>query len=540
MILIRLILREIPENLRSIALMATLSAIATTALLALVEAASKAAQGEGAGPRLAFMFVITVALFGVTHNYVLITASQDVERLINRLRVRVFEAVRLSDLPTVERIGRPALESALTQSTQTLASTLPLLVIAGQQALMLLFLGGYMAWLSPVACLLAFGFAGFALATRFARMRHLGREMNEAAYTETAVFEGLTDLIDGFKEVRMSRGRAAALRADLLGRSAKAKQVNTAMKAKWGWEFALLQAMFFVLIGLMVFAVPLFTETFHKVVVPAVTVALFIVGPIGTLAHVAPMLMQTECALADIEAMCERLAAASSDEPRDGIGSPVPIPESIVLADAGFTYRDVLGHDLFGIGPLSVEFRAGEIAFITGGNGSGKSTMMRLLTGLVPLDTGTLSADGVPIDGLRRSAYRDHISAVFSDFHLSRRLLGIPAIDPERARMLIERMGMADKVSLRDGAFSTIALSTGQRKRLALIVAELEDKPIIVLDEWAADQDPHFRRAFYEEILPDLRARRKIVICVTHDDRWFHVADHIHHMSEGRFVGGVT
>ena len=536
MILIRLVLREVPENLRSIILMATLSAISTTALLALVEAASKAAEGEGASARLVLMFLITVMLFGVTHNYVLITASQDVERLIHRLRVGVFEAVRHSDLPTVEGIGRAALEGALTQSTQTLATTLPLLVIAGQQALMLVFLGGYMAWLSPLACLLAFGFASVALITRLARMRSLGREMNEAAHTENAVFDGLTDLLDGFKEVRMSRARADALRADLIGRSAEARRANTAMKARWGWEFALLQAMFFMLIGLMVFVVPLFTQNFHQVVVPAVTVALFIVGPIGTLAHVAPMVMQTESALADIEGMRKRLADVSSDEPRDGSGPPVPAPQSIVLAAASFAYRDREERELFAVGPLSVEFRAGEIAFITGGNGSGKSTMMRLITGLVPLASGTLLADGVPIDGPLRPAYRDNISAVFSDFHLSRRLLGIASVDPERAAALIGRMGMADKVCLRDGAFSTVALSTGQRKRLALIVAELEDKPIVVLDEWAADQDPHFRRAFYEEILPDLRSRGKIVICVTHDDRWFHVADHIHHMSEGKFV----
>lgn len=534
-ILVRLVLREIPENLRSIAAMAVLSAIATAALLALVEAASKAVQAGGAGPRLLLMFVITVLLFGVTHNYVLITASQDVERLIHRLRVGVFDAVRGTDLPTIERLGRAALEGALTQSTQTLAASLPLLVVATQQGLMLVFLAVYLAWLSPVACLLAFGFAAIAVATRLARMRILGRDMNNASKAEDAVFEGLTDLLDGFKEVRLSRARAAALRRDLVGRSAEARRINTAMKAKWGWEFALLQAMFFVLIGLMVFAVPLFTQSFHLVVVPAVTTALFIVGPVGTLAHVVPMLAQTENALDTIETMRQRLAATSTDEPRDGSGPAVVAPSSIALHDAGFSYRDADGRPQFAVGPLTVEFRAGEIAFVTGGNGSGKSTMLRLLTGLVPLETGTLCADGVPIDGSRRPNYRDHISAVFSDFHLSRRLLGIEALDGERAGALIERMGMADKVALRDGAFTTVALSAGQRKRLALIVAELEDKRIIVLDEWAADQDPHFRRAFYEELLPDLKARGKMVICVTHDDRWFHVADRVHHMNEGRF-----
>jgi len=130
--------------------------------------------------------------------------------------------------------------------------------------------------------------------------------------------------------------------------------------------------------------------------------------------------------------------------------------------------------------------------------------------------------------------YRNRISAIFSDFHLSRRLYAVKEPDPIKISTLLKRLEMHDKVTVRDGSFSTIDLSTGQRKRLALIVAELEDKQVIVLDEWAADQDPHFRRIFYEELLPDLKARGKIVICVTHDERWFHIADRIYKMNEGR------
>jgi putative pyoverdin transport system ATP-binding/permease protein len=140
----------------------------------------------------------------------------------------------------------------------------------------------------------------------------------------------------------------------------------------------------------------------------------------------------------------------------------------------------------------------------------------------------------VPLATDQMQDYRDRISAIFSDYHLSRRLYCIDNPDPARIDRLLERLDMQHKVTVRDGAFSTIDLSTGQRKRLAFVVAELEDKPVIVLDEWAADQDPHFRRIFYEELLPDLKARGKIVICVTHDDRWFHLADRIYHMNEGR------
>lgn len=537
--LIRLVVREIPENLKSLAVMTALSAISTSVLLWVVDAAAKDAARGTLSIRLLLMFAVTIALFGVTHNYVLITASHDVEKLIHRLQVRLFDAVRRADLVTVERIGRAALHSALTQDTQMLARSLPMLVIGGQQATMLVFLALYLAWLSPMACVLAFSFAGLAVGLRFSRMAALGPAMRAAMAAEMTVFDGLTDLLRGFKEVRMSRRRADGVLRDLGDASAAARRINTDMKAKWGWEFALLQALFYVLVGLMVFAVPLFTTSYHEVVMPATMAALFIIGPVGTLAHVTPLVTQTEFALANIEAMAERLRTASGDTPDDSARALDRIPTSIALRDATFAYTGDDGSTVFPVGPLSAEFRAGEIAFVTGGNGSGKSTMLRLLTGLMPLGGGSLLADGEPVDAERMQSYRDQISAIFSDYHLSRRLYGVADPDPERVRALLERLEMADKVSVRDGAFSTVDLSTGQRKRLALVVAQMEDKRVIVLDEWAADQDPHFRRAFYEELLPELKARGKIVICVTHDDRWFGLADRVYHMNEGRIEAGT-
>lgn len=534
MLLIRLVRAEASEHLRPLAVMTVLTSIATTALLWVADAAARQAQTGQANPRLLLMFVVAAVLFGVTQNYVLITASSDVERLIHRLRLRLFDAVRRSDLPTLDGIGRGALHAALTQDTQTLARTLPMLVIGGQQAVMLVFLGLYLAWLSPIAFVCAFGFAGISIAVRFARMQALGRLMRDAMAREIAVFDGLRDLLGGFKEVRMSRARADGVIGDIAASSADSRRTKTGMKAQWGREFALLQSLFYALIGLMVFVVPLFATGYSEVVIPATMAALFIVGPVGTLAHVTPLVTETEFALANIAALEERLIRAA-DGAVDETAAVLPAPpRSISFHDAMFTYRGASGEAAFTVGPLTAEFHAGEITFITGGNGSGKSTMLRLLTGLMPLSQGALQADGRPVVAEQRQSYRDHITAIFSDFHLARRLYGVRDPQPHRVQGLLERYELAGKTRLADGAFSTVDLSTGQRKRLALVVAELADKPVIVLDEWAADQDPHFRREFYETILPDLKARDKIVICVTHDDRWFDMADRIYHLHEGR------
>jgi putative pyoverdin transport system ATP-binding/permease protein len=334
--------------------------------------------------------------------------------------------------------------------------------------------------------------------------------------------------------VRMNAPRADGVLHNLHGKSATARRVNTATKKRWGFEFALLQSLFQALIGMMVFVVPLFAKDYHLVVVEATVLTLFLVGPVGTMAYITPLLSQTEFALANIDAMAERLRA-SGDTPDESARPLDHVPSSIALDAAAFAYTGEDGAAVFAVGPLTAEFRDGEITFITGGNGSGKSTMLRLLTGLMPLGGGRLLADGEAVEAERMQGYRDQISAVLSDNHLSRRLYGIADADPVRLNSLLVRFEMQDKVSVRDGAFTTVDLSVGQRKRLALVVALLEDKPVIVLDEWAAGQDPYFRRVFYEAILPELKARNKIVVCVTHDDRWFGLADQVLRMNEGRF-----
>lgn len=534
--LLRAVVSEIPENLKSLFWMNILSAIAAMSFVALVSSAAQATPGGGVSGRLLLMFAITVALFHLTHIYTLVTASHDAERLIHTLRIRLFDLVRRSDLVTVNRIGHARLQGVLTQDTQVLAQILPMLAIGFQQSVMLLFLAAYLAWLSPLACLLAFGFAGLTVAVRFARVKALRTSMQSAAAAEGRIFDGLSALLHGFKEVRMSRPRADGL-VDALGQASQAAAAaNTALKTQWGRNYAVIEAMLFTLVGLVVFVVPLFVAGFHAVVLPVTIAVLFISGPVSTISFVAPLVTQAELALEHIETM-ERELAARAETP---CGEPAVAlshaPASIALQGATLAYRDAQGEAVFSVGPLSADFCAGQITFITGGNGSGKSTLLRLLTGLIPLDAGHLAADGVALAAAQMQDYRDRISAIFSDFHLSRRIYTVGDPDPSRIAALLKRMEMGDKVSVSAGAFSTLDLSTGQRKRLALIVAELEDKPVVVLDEWAADQDPHFRRVFYEELLPELKARGKIIVCVTHDDRWFHVADRLYRMDEGHLL----
>ncbi len=530
------VVREIPENLKPIMVMNVLAAISAIAFVGLISAAAQSAATGGVSARLMLMFIITIIMIHITHNYTLVKASQDAEQLIHKLRIRLFDLVRKTDLVTIDRIGHAKLQGVLTQDTQVLAQILPLLVIGLQQAIMLLFLAAYLAWLSPVACFLAFGLAGMAVAVRFARVKALRTFMQSSDIAQSRVFEGLSELLNGFKEVRMSGPRAEGVTKTLADASNDARTNNVLLKSQWGRNFAVIEAMLYSLVGLIVFVVPLFAPDFYEVILPVTITVLFISGPVSTVSFVTPLVTQAELALDNIETMEEHLIAVAEDSASESTDKLETASLSIALSDVMHSYRDAEKEPLFTVGPINAEFKAGQITFITGGNGSGKSTLLRLLTGLIPVDSGHLLANKATLKTGQMQDYRDRISAVFSDFHLSRRIYCINAPDPDRIDILLKRLEISDKVTVKNDTFSTIDLSTGQRKRLAFVVAELEDKPVIVLDEWAADQDPHFRRIFYEKLLPKLKARGKIIICVTHDDRWFHMADRMYHMDEGKII----
>jgi len=218
------------------------------------------------------------------------------------------------------------------------------------------------------------------------------------------------------------------------------------------------------------------------------------------------------------------------------------------LTPAGFTRLDFDGVTFgyggdadnpgFVLGPVDFTLHRGEIVFLVGGNGSGKSTFVKVLTGLYAPTMGTLRVDGQPVSDKNRDWYCQHFSAVFSDFYLFDSLLGLDAPDlDDRARRHLVRLELEHKVRMSGGVFSTTALSQGQRKRLALLVAFMEDRPIYVFDEWAADQDVHYREIFYRELLPELRARGKTVVVISHDDRYYDLGDRVVKLDYGKITG---
>lgn len=256
--------------------------------------------------------------------------------------------------------------------------------------------------------------------------------------------------------------------------------------------------------------------------------AAFIAYPVITIVASYPSYISAETAARSYLAVEAELKAPPRPAQRRAKDAPpTGFVDFATIALDGASYRhpgrDGIGS--FTVGPIDLAIERGSVVFITGHNGAGKSTMVHMLLGLYPAQRGSLTVDGAVVTADTLGSYRDLFSVVFSDNHVTRQLYG--AVSPEDgfADELLDLLEMSDKVAVEDRAFTTVDLSQGQKKRLALAAALLERKPVLVLDEWAADQSPYFRRKFYREIIPWMKARGITVIAVTHDDAYFDAAD---------------
>lgn len=354
------------------------------------------------------------------------------------------------------------------------------------------------------------------------------RSLDTASTAEDRFAAAGADFLDGTKELRLAEEKgqdflAAALWPALRG-VRRLRRVSAGHLVR---TFLLVDLYIYGSLGLIAFAFPVFGLT-TGLVLAAICLA-YLVDRFDFLALDIPVLVQGDQALARITALDRRLAtepAPRAQEPPAGFAR-------LELRGLAFAWPAPQGGLDFQVGPFDLAFPRPGISFITGGNGSGKSTLLHLLTGLYPPSGGAVLADGQPVP---RGSLRALFAAVFTDYHLFDRLYGLD-VDPEAVDRLLRRLGLDSVTGLEGDRFTTVtALSTGQRKRLALVAALLEDRPAYVFDEWTADQDPAFRRLFYTELLPELKAAGKLVIAVTHDDRWFGCCDQLIRLERGRLL----
>jgi putative ATP-binding cassette transporter len=537
---LQLVRREMHGSMPKLLFMSSVGGISNASILAAINTGVQdTSSGHPPGLWAASLFLFALVLFMRAQQFVTITATAEIEAIIHKLRVRLMDLIRRSELLEIDKIGRSRIVAAVTSDTAVLTQASNMLCFTVQGAVLILFVGFYVAYLSIVAFLLTVVIVSGAATIFHYKNRRLSEQKGESAAWERRLFDRLTDFLDGFKEVRLNAARSDDLINDAMEVSKTAANIKIRTQAETFKMIVTSQISMYVLLGAVVFVAPNLSDTLGGASIAKTTTALlFVVGACFGLVQSIPILLNANASADRIARLEQALQSTLVMDERRAITAPKRF-ERIEVRNIEFRYTDKFSDTVFKIGPIDFTLQSGELVFITGGNGSGKSTFLRVLSGLYPPDSGEILLDGGPVTDANRDEYRGLMSAIFFDYHLFQRLYGIPDADPVEVGRLLTQFRLADKTSLTNGEFRTLDLSGGQRRRLALIVSLLEKRPIMLLDEWTAEQDPEFRRKFYDELLPELMQAGATIVVITHDDRYL---DELHlparriKMDEGRIV----
>ncbi|MHC6226522.1 cyclic peptide export ABC transporter [Pseudomonas sp. X10] len=516
-------------------LLGVLGGLCVTALLATVNQGLHDPAGMGKGVVLAFIGLVAMALLS--------TILADIgtnfvgQKIIAKLRKDLGAKVLAAPIEQIERYRTHRLIPVLTHDVDTISDFA--FAFAPLAISMTVVLGclGYLAMLSWPICVMTLLAIGIGSAIQFAAQNRGVKGFHAARDAEDNLQKHYQAIAEGAKELRIDRPRRHAMftrniqgTADFICNT-HVKAINIFVVAK-----SLGSMLFFVVIGLAL-ALQAFWPTSNPTAMSGfVLVLLYMKGPLENLIGNIPIISRAQIAFRRIADLSERF---SSPEPHlllNAAEKPDVPFQGLELRDVQYSFPPVEGATPFRLGPVNLNIEPGEILFIVGENGCGKTTLIKLLLGLYTPQQGQVILNSNTVDARGLDDYRQLFTTIFADYFLFDELVPRQGALPDDAAQYLERLEIAHKVSIRDGAFTTTDLSTGQRKRLALVNAWLDGRPVLVFDEWAADQDPTFRRVFYTELLPDLKRLGKTIIVISHDDRYFDVADQLVRMESGRVI----
>lgn len=462
------------------------------------------------------------------------------QRVVARLRKDISARIVCAPIAEIERYRVHRLMATLNSDVDTVSAFT--FNFPGYAVSLAISLGCviYMLMLSPVL----FAIAALAIVAGVAinhyasfRWTYHYRGVRAATDDLQKQYRAITE---GAKELRINHDRRALVyRKQLSGAADVIAELKIRAMRLFYAAGAAGSTLFFLVIGLIL-ALQYRLGVEPRVISGFIIVLLYIRGPIEQLVGGLPAWSQARIAFWRI---AELSAQFQNREPQlltEGApAAPVEIGK-IELRNARYAFPAVGDAKPFVLGPVNLSIEEGETLFIIGENGCGKTTLVKLLLGLYSPTEGELLLGGRAVEVDRLDGYRQRFSAVFSDYYLFDDLVARDPALIEQAKRYLDLLEISHKVEIKDGVFSTIDLSAGQRKRLALVHALLEQRPIMMFDEWAADQDPTFRRVFYTEFLPELKRQGKTLIVVSHDDRYFSVADRVIRLESGKIIQSAS
>ncbi len=461
----------------------------------------------------------------------LIRNSQDA---VCKLRLYLSQRILASPLRQLEETGISRLLVSLTDDIQSISDNILTIPFFCVNLATIIGCIVYLGTISVNGLAWTLGFLTLGIMSFMIPIRQGFNLLKNARNTQDRLFEYFRSITEGIKELKLNQSRRLAFIERELQPTLKDYRNNQIIglsllsaTATWGDFLA------FCLVALALFILGPLQQIENLVLASFVLTCIYLIDPLAYCVQILPSLAKASIALKKIEDLGLSLSKSESKSPT--IIKPLNSWHSLELRGVTHAYYREQESTYFTLGALDLTFKPEELVFIVGGNGTGKSTLVKLLTGLYIPESGEIRLDNKVIVNENREWYRQHFSVVFSDFYLFDRILANSSPDKDRRiKDYLIKLQLDHKVEINDGKLSTTALSQGQRKRLALLAAYLEDRPIYIFDEWASDQDPIFKDIFYTQLLPELRNKGKAVIVVSHDDRYFSLADRIVKLVDGK------
>jgi putative pyoverdin transport system ATP-binding/permease protein len=488
-------------------------------------------------PRLIAYFVLFWALAPIMRVISEVSLIRLGQHAIFSLRVALSRQILNIPLRDLEESGSHRILPVLTDDIPNITNMLSIIPVVFINAGVVFSCFGYMAWMNWRLLLGVLGCAAIGMATYQLGVKRATRHFRNAREYDGRLHKHFQALVAGIKELKLHRARRSAFMSQMLEDAASGSRIENisgmtiyAVASSWG------QLLVFTTMGVVVFWLNQLTHSDAASLVGFPLGLIYLMTPLQVVMNALPGMARANVAVRKVNEL--GLTMASYHRP-EADSDPVETLNGgsahIAIDGLVYSYRHEDFSEGFTLGPLSFEISPGQLLFMTGGNGSGKTTLAKLMLGLYTPGAGRILFNGVQVTDNNRDQYRQLFSAIFSDCFLFESLLGMQRSDIDaRAHEYLVSLHLDHKVRVQNGTLSTTELSQGQRKRLALLTCCLEDRPIFFFDEWAADQDPVFKEVFYRTILPGLKQRGKTVIVISHDDRYFSVADRILHLDSGQ------
>jgi cyclic peptide transporter len=445
--------------------------------------------------------------------------------LVYELRMVLLRRVLNADYENLTRIGGHRVYATVTADVESIAQAFGILPMFAVNLATIVLCSIYLGSLSLTLYILLFlGLGGGVVLSMFIMNR--GRKhFTQLREATDGLFGSFKAMVDGSKELSINHNRRRFFfENQAMPSASQVRDIEYKAQYYGILSLNLSKPMLFLTMGVVMYAGFSFLAVNSLILTNFILFTTYLVGPLSFVMNTYQPLMRSKIAYQKIQS----LQLTDDDSQVSSLAPMLSDWQSIELKNISYSYPADRG-DKFCVGPINMKIKQGEILFIRGGNGSGKSTFAKILVGLYQAQQGSLSFANQIINQDNYQWYRRHFSTVFSDFYLFEHILNSEGELVVKADLQahLEQLQLTDKVDVVDGKFSTTDLSQGQRKRLAMLLSYAEDAQIYLFDEWAADQDPVFRHYFYTQLLPELKAKGKTVVAITHDEQYFYCADRI-------------